>query len=246
MKIVDCPWEIENIGRKTIEITVENEDVEPNAKGLMSLYDRYEYAVIKVPMRKIGFNRMLAELGFTCMEVQMNVSVSPQHFNYNVISNIANDILMIPESSKEGTEKVIAHMAPQMFSSDRITLDSEFGPNIGLKRYQNWLFSELSHGTSSLVHVVYKGTVVGFMLYRITDSVFQLLLNGLYLEWQGKHLGIITPSSPLLFLKQMGLEVERVKTSISSNNIPVVKLYNRLGFTLDSQTYVFTKHLHQI
>lgn len=239
MKIVDCPWEIENIGKKTVEITVEGKD-ENLQDAIEVVRGECEYAVVKIPMNRVEYNYLMAKEGFTCMEVQMNVSINPAQFNYSLISHISEAVQMRSES---GIEKVLSRITPNMFSTDRITLDKEFGPAIGMRRYKNWLATEVKSGKSQLVQVIYKGAEVGFMLYRITDSVFQLLLNGLYEEWQGKHLGIITPSSPLLLLKQTGENVTVVKTSISSNNIPVVKLYNKLGFTLDNQTYVFTKHL---
>ena len=242
MKIVDCPWEIENIGKKTIEITLDGKN-ENLQEVLKAIRNEYEYVVVKIPMNMVEYNCLMAKECFTCMEVQMNVSINPVQFDYSKISHISAAVRMRPESGNKGIEKVLSHITPKMFSTDRITLDKEFGPAIGMRRYQNWLTAEVKSGKSQLVQMIYKGAEVGFMLYRITDSFFHLLLNGLYEEWQGKHLGIITPSSPLLLLKQTDEKVSVVGTSISSNNIPVVKLYNRLGFTLDSQTYVFTKHL---
>ena len=55
---------------------------------------------------------------------------------------------------------------------------------------------------------------------------------------------IITPSSPFLYRDFSEEPFEVVSTSISSNNVRVVKLYNKLNFELDNQNYVFVKHHH--
>lgn len=80
------------------------------------------------------------------------------------------------------------------------------------------------------------------MLIKIENDTIDLLLNGLYKEYQGKGLGLLTPASPMMYVKMKDLQIARELTSISSNNIPVVKLYNKLHFDLFQQTYVFVKH----
>ena len=82
------------------------------------------------------------------------------------------------------------------------------------------------------------------MLIRMEGDTIELLLNGLYKPYQGKGLGLITPASPMMFVKKNSLQIAKEITNISSNNIPVVKLYNRLQFQLLSQTYVFVKHIN--
>jgi hypothetical protein len=81
------------------------------------------------------------------------------------------------------------------------------------------------------------------MLLRKAEDGLVVLLNGLYKPYQRKGLGLLTPASPLMYIQRNNLHYEEVSTNISSNNVPVVKLYNRLGFTLDYQTYVFIKHI---
>lgn len=238
MKVIDCRWEIDNIGKRTVEITIDKDDAVSHA-FLQEIYSQYEYVVVKVPMMKTEYNHLLASLGFVLMECQMNVSMEVSKFDYSKVDEISSVLDYKDEAMS--LESVLSSMSSEMFSTDRITLDREFGPAIGMRRYQNWMRTEVERG-SSLYSVIYQGQKVGFMLFKISDGVFRLLLNGLYKEWQGRHLGIITPSSPLIYAKRFDASIYKVTTSISSNNIPAVKLYNRLGFTLDSQTYVFSKH----
>lgn len=242
MNITDCFWELDNIGKNTAELSILPGEV-PDENQLEEVCNNYEYVVVKVPMRNVDFNYVLSKMGFVLMEVQMNVSMEVAKFDYKLVQDFIGKVNYRDVTTKADVEKVLELMTPDMFSTDRITLDRSFGPSIGLRRYRNWIAKEFDNNRSSLVAVSYDNNDIGFMLYRIEGTHFHLLLNGLYKEWQGRHFGIITPSSPLLYIKQKKMnEIEKNLTSISSNNIPVVKLYNRLGFILDSETYVFVKH----
>ena len=212
MKVVDCLWEQKNIGKKTVEIVIETTDdydcslIERQTVG-------YEYAVVKVPMNMPAFNLGLSKMGYTCIETQMNVGVDYNNFIFSKVAYLYDDTSYEIVNDADYFKSVVSHIEPGMFSTDRISIDPEFGETIGCQRY------------------------------RIEEDTIDLLLNGLYKEYQGKGLGFLTPASPMMFVKKKGLQIEKETTSISSNNIPVVKLYNRLQFQLLSQTYVYIKHI---
>ena len=172
----------------------------------------------------------------------MNVGISTESFDYSKVSSLYNDTTFEIVNHQEDFESVIQSIQPGMFSTDRIAVDPEFGEEIGCTRYINWITTEYVNKKSQLIKVLYKNEHIGFMLVRIEDDTIDLLLNGLYKPFQGKGLGILTPASPMMFVKKHSFPIAKEITSISSNNIPVVKLYNRLQFQLLSQTYVFVKH----
>lgn len=242
MRVIDCHWEQKNIGKKTVEITIETTDhydcslIERQTHG-------YEYVVVKVPMNMPAFNLGLSMLGYTCIETQMNVGVDYSNFDFSKVVHLYDDTSYEFVDTIHDFNAVVSHILPGMFSTDRISIDPEFGEVIGCQRYINWLTTEYKSKRSQLIKVLYKNENVGFMLIRLDDDTVDLLLNGLYKEYQGKGLGFLTPASPMMYVKKKGLQIEKETTSISSNNIPVVKLYNRLQFQLLSQTYVFIKHI---
>lgn len=239
MTIIECPWEILNLEKNTAEVTVSNEDIF-NACLYSELASRYEYLVVKVPMKMPKFNEGLASLGFTMIETQMNIF---KHVNGLIIHNSISDYVSFEDlKSKDDISRITLQISPNMFSTDRITLDGSFGPEIGMRRYVNWITSDFKEKKSRVTIVKYHTDEVGFMMYRIVGDTFFLLLNGLYQSWQGKHMGIITPYSPEMYIHQNHLKISKIETSISSNNIPVVKLYSKLGFGVSSLYYVFIKH----
>lgn len=241
MKNIDCYWELANIGKRTTEITCEKQDAFDKTL-IASLVEGYDYAVVKVPAAMTSFNIGLSEMGFACIEAQMNISKTYADFDFGLTAGVYDDTQYLPVMTDRELNEVLDRITPGMFSTDRISLDPQFGIGVACTRYRNWIRTDYISGRSQLFQVIHKGDYVGFMLIKREGDEIDLLLNGLYSPYQGKGLGILTPASPLLYARKSEIAVGRVRTSISSNNIPVVKLYNRLHFMLDSLTYVFVKH----
>lgn len=241
MKITNCIWEQKNIGKKTVEIQVEEKDGF-SVETILKHISGYEYAVVKVPMNMPLFNIELSQMGFFCLETQQNMSMQYDDFDFSHVEHLYYDTAFENVKSDEDFHEVLSYIEPGMFSTDRISIDPRFGEKIGCRRYINWMTTEYYKGTSQLIKVVYQGQHVGFMLLKFDDDEVQLLLNGLYKPFQGRGIGILTPASPMMYIRKNNIPVQIERTSISSNNIPVVKLYNRLHFQISSQTYVFVKH----
>lgn len=242
MKIVDCIWELKNLDKRTVEISVGKEDTFSRDIILQSI-SNYEYAVVKVPMDMPTFNIGLSEMGFVCIETQMNVGINLHDFDFSKVAHLYSDTSYELINNDNDFTSVVSNLRPGMFSTDRISLDPQFGEDIACRRYINWLTSEYESKRSQLIKVIYKNEHIGFMLIKIDGDTIDLILNGLYKQYQGKGLGILTPASPMMYIKKNSLNIAQEVTSISSNNIPVVKLYNRLNFQLLQQTYVFVKHI---
>lgn len=241
MKITDCIWEQKNIGKKTVEILIEKDD-SFDSEILQNHICSYEYVVVKVPMNMPHFNFGLSQMGFCCIETQQNMSMQYDDFDFSIVEYLFNDTTYELVKNNEDFQEVLSMIEPGMFSTDRISVDSQFGEIIGYQRYVNWMSTEFFRGTSELIKVLYQGQHVGFMLLKFNGNEMKLLLNGLYKKYQGSGLGILTPASPMMYVRKNNIPIRIEKTSISSNNIPVVKLYNRLHFQISDQTYVFVKH----
>ena len=241
MKVVDCIWELKNLDKKTVEISVGKEDIFSRDIIEQSI-SNYEYAVVKVPMDMPSFNIGLSNMGFVCIETQMNVGINLHDFDFSKVEHLYSDTSYELINNDNDFTSVVSNLRPGMFSTDRISLDPQFGEDIACRRYINWLTFEYESKRSQLIKVIYKNEHIGFMLIKTDGDTIDLILNGLYKQYQGKGLGILTPASPMMYVKKNSLNITKEVTSISSNNIPVVKLYNRLNFQLLQQTYVFVKH----
>lgn len=246
MKVVDCFWELQNLGCRTVEITIENGDIFSPETICVSTRD-YDYAVIKVPMNMIDFNRGVSDLGFFLMEMQMNISKTYKSFNFDdrlirqVYPHLSERII----GSKEELENIVSRITPDMFSTDRIYLDSNFPKQSSRNRYVNWMKTEFEKGTSIITEFSYDDQNVGFTMYRETEPGIRYgFLGGVYEEFQSMGLGVATAAIGLITAHKTHKPFKKVHTAISSNNIPMMQIYNYLQYKIDSMTYVYVKHFN--
>lgn len=244
MQTVDCPWEIANIGKRTLQFNYSFKD-SYNTQEVRECLEGYKYVVAKVPCGNMNVFLGLQQDGFTVMETQMSLSKKIKDFN-------TNDRLLIPFrnrisynliSSEDGLKEVLSRMTSGMFSTDRIYLDPYFGPEVGLHRYRNWVKSEFSRG-SILFEFSVDGNAVGFGLRRMEGDTSYGLLGGVYEQYQREGYGILTAANNCLFSTAMGFnDIKQCKTAISSNNKPMLDFYNYLQFKIYKIEYVLVKHL---
>ena len=88
--------------------------------------------------------------------------------------------------------------------------------------------------------MIFNGEKVGFRLYKVVDGVYHGLLGGIFEEYQGKGLGMLTSLGGYL-CSQNDSNIKKIETKISSNNMEVLKLYNYLDFRIDNIHNVFVK-----
>ena len=91
MKIVDAVWEQRNLGVKTCEVTIEQEDtLEEVNYACDDLSNRYEYLVFKIPSNRSDLvlpmqskNFQLIESAVTTMTDLQNLNVSDRYARFS-------------------------------------------------------------------------------------------------------------------------------------------------------------------
>lgn len=243
MVFVDCYWELENIGKRTCEISYEEGETFDEV-DFLNKTQGFEYIVVKVPMSQLSINLGLAKLGFVMMETQINISKNYQQFNFEdrliriLYPHVEEQIV----TSDSDFNRILSKITPNMFSTDRIYLDTYFNNDISRKRYTNWMKTEYQNKTSVFKKIIYKGEDVGFGMLREENGIIHGLLGGVYELKQSEGIGILTACSGFLTAHKNNTPFKKVVTAISSNNIPMLQIYNYLQFKIDRMTYVFVKH----
>ena len=241
MKITDCFWEKRNLGDKVFEISIENEDsIDAN---LLKEYSDIDYLVIKVPVNKTDINFLLGSLGFSLVEMQMEMTVLMKDFNFDhkLIKWVLPYVEFRSVNNQAELLDLLSNIKTSMFSTDRICLDPYYGAEKGCIRYKNWIQDEFDKKTSNILEFCYRGKNVGFMMYREAE-ITRGLLGGIYPEYQQLALGLLTPSSLPLYVMKRGLPIKKITANISSNNKPVWELYESFGYQVKNPQYVFVKH----
>ena len=243
MKFVDCYWELENLGLRVCEVSVEDEDIF-DEKIIQEETDSFDYVVIKVKMNHSDFNFGLSKMGFTMIETQLNLSKKYKDFNFGdrLVKRMLPYVDEKIVNSQEELEAIIQKMTPDMFSTDRIYLDPKFDKSSNMRRYSNWIRTEFKNNSSIVKEFIFEGKAIGFGMYRENNGVLTGLLGGIYEREQSEGYGLLTACHGYLTAKKNNQPFIKARTSISSNNIPMLQIYNYLGFKIDGMNYVFVKH----
>lgn len=243
MKFVDCVWEMDNLGKRVCEISVEKDDVF-NPSIIKGLTEGFQYIVVKVPLNHTDFNFGLSKMGYTMIETQLNISKKFKDFDFEdrlvkrLYPKVSDSII----TTEEELEIVLSRFTPNMFSTDRIYLDPFFDRNSSSHRYANWTRSEYKSKKSIIKKVIYEGEIIGFGMHREKDGIVHGLLGGIYENEQAEGLGLLTACFGFLTAKKENRPFVKAVTAISANNVPMVQIYNYLNFKIDNMTYVFIKH----
>ncbi len=179
------------------------------------------------------------------METQINISKSYKSFNFEdrLVKQIYSHFTSLPVTSDEELEEVLERITSDMFSTDRIYLDSYFSHEKSSQRYINWIRNEFDSKKSVLRKNFYDGENVGFALFKQTeDGTRHGLLGGVYKNYQNMGLGLMTACSSFISAQKENKPFKVMRTTISSNNVPMMQFYNYLNFKVDSMSYVFVKH----
>lgn len=241
MKVVDCTWEIKNLGRKTVETTVDKVDAfDPSF--FSKLQEDNQYVVVKVPMCLVGFNFGLTKLGFTMIETQINISKKFKNFNFDdrLVKSIYPHVDTKDIETDSELSDIIECITPGMFTTDRIFLDSHFSPSLSATRYSNWVRSEYESGRGHIFKMFYDDKFVGFGMERRSENgELHGLLGGIFEAQQNSGLGLMTACVDFIVAHKRNQPFNVLRTSISSNNTPMLQFYNYLNYTIDSMMYVF-------
>lgn len=246
MQIKDCPWELNNLNSRTVEVEINKND-KFDAQVFEKL-DDYDYQVIKVPVNKIDFNFGLHRIGYSFIEGQLLISKKFSEFDQNneliqILSGSANFELV---DSDVVFSDIFNRITPEMFITDRISVDPHFGKVIGCKRYKNWMLSERERGTAEFLRISFLGKTVGFVMYRYDGKTVDNLLGGIFPGEKNQGLGILMVAAPFLCFHEFHKDFSIFRTRISTNNESVRKIYEQLGFKLKNEHYVYVKHRNQI
>lgn len=244
MKLTNCIWEKENLGKHVLEVLIEGKDIFDKEK-MYEQIKSFDYVVVKVPMNMPDFNFGLCSMGFTMIETQLNISKRYNSFPFEdvLVKQIYPHTTLECISSQIDLDNLLDSVTSSMFCTDRVYLDSNFSKGDSSKRYKNWIRTEFEKKTSFISKIYYDDENVGFYMERALNNGTKLgLLGGIFEKYQDSGLGLMTASCLFIHANKKNEPFKVLRTAISSNNHPMMQFYNYLNFKINSMTYVFVKH----
>ncbi len=147
-------------------------------------------------------------------------------------------------SYSEMTEDDIAIMYSEIdkgiFKTDRIYLDPFFPKGTSARRYKYWIADLISQGGTPC-KVTYNNETIGFFLNKeIQPGMYENVLSGVYLDYEGTGYGVYVQYMGLLC--NMNSRAKKIIGHVSASNIENFKAGNLFGCIITDVEYVFIKH----
>jgi RimJ/RimL family protein N-acetyltransferase len=144
------------------------------------------------------------------------------------LSDLPEPSLSVVQATEEDLPQLI-DMAGTAFCNERFNVDPRLGPEMGNRRYQNWIRSSFMHPSQQLYALKDDNSIVSFFVTEMqNDGVCYWHLNAVSPEQQGQGYGLRSWLTMLHQAEDAG--AMRVRTSIVARNHRVLNLYARLGF----------------
>jgi hypothetical protein len=243
MKIIDAVWDYEVLGVKSVEVRCDVDDSTGSIfRTLMELEKSHKYIVTKIPVSNTEFLVKAPDAGYKFIETLISVerSVKKSSIDSRLVKRAS--ALSAKKATAEELAFVLEQIMRGIFSTDRISLDENFGPRVGAQRYCNWIDSEIKQGGEVYTISLSTRAPLGFFTLRVTDDgVAHSILSGVFDADKSPGFGLILLSIILTKAEEKG--AKKIVSAISSNNLPVVRTHVQLGFEVKDVNYVFIRHL---
>jgi hypothetical protein len=242
MKLINCTWELKNLGCKVAEIDINYNDI-IDKKEISNIEKMYNYIVIKTGISNAKLYKLICEMGYYYIESQLTISNDINNKMDRFKSDKIYQVLSYYRvSNDDELNFILNNISIDMFCTDRIYLDYEFKPNLSQQRYKNWLTSEYYSGTK-LYNIIIDDQLIGFVLFKETNCEMEVILHGIYKKYQRNGLGRSLALFPLKYKNSTNCYIKQYSTKVSSNNIPIIKVFSKFNYEISNVQYVFVKHL---
>lgn len=237
MKIIDSFWEKENLGVTSKEVIVDLSDtIEEVKNGLVPIDD--QYIVVKIPASMFNITNLVQELGYQFVEEMIEVKHDLHDVKRDRILQRLYESLDYRLMNVSDVETLYVEIDKGLFSSDRISNDPHFTPQLSARRYKNWIQQMLNDGAIPYV-MSYKGEPAGFIILTTKDRiVYHSVLGGGYEKFRKTGLGMVQKEQEIV--KSLGGKL--LITNVSSNNVNQFRALLGNGFVVSQINHVFVKH----
>lgn len=237
MKVVNAYWEERNLGVSTYEVQIENGDKIESIKDELEKLSA-QYIVIKVPSERSDILSYIQKKGYQYIEDIIHMEHDLREIVRNLMHQRLYDATEYRTMTQYDIERLKYEIGMEMFSSDRISNDPEFGYDKAAHRYINWVDDLIEQKALPYV-ILYKGDPAGFIILQTKDGrIYNSVLGGGYKKYRNTGLGIVQKEQEIV--KELG--GKRVQTQVSSNNPGQLRALEINGYTTKDINHIFIKH----
>lgn len=245
VKIIDAFWEKRNLGVDVIEIEIGKKDLGDTSEIIAKIEELKapcRLLNVKIPVASLELLHALEGIGFRFLECQLKISRSLKDYEppAEMQPLLEKTGVHVIEKSHAELEALLERITPGMFSTDRICLDPLWGASceeLSATRYRNWIADIFFEDDVVSYFATHFSQHVGFGVARTNQKAnsVQILLGGTFKEQGNPFASVAFINAPIiLFMHSLKL----ISVAISSNNMPICRLYNQFFFKLNEILYV--------
>jgi hypothetical protein len=235
LKILPTPWDSKVLGMASEELLVtHSSDLPALSDYINSSKLENKFLTIKSEFWSFSLSQLLFENGYVQVEQAFTFQIS-------LMKNML-DGFQLPSGVTWGPgqpsdlQYIFDQVERGLFSTDRYSLYPRFGKSVGGLRYVNWLKQELLAG-GQINCISNSDGIIAFFSFREVDGKPFVALSGVMQESR-------VPGGGLLLHKAIADAADRmgatsITSSVSGNNLPVLRLLTSLGYRLTGTSWIF-------
>jgi hypothetical protein len=239
MRLVNAHWEIRNLGVSCTEMTIDAGDTIDDVRGAIRQQGD-EYAVAKVPVPRVDALLCFQEAGYAVIEVVLRIKMRLHDAVFPRLYARYEKHLSFRQAQDDEVRRIMAEVQAGVFATDRVALDPYFTPALAANRYRHWIEDELNRNSKAYV-TAYRSDDIGFSILRDEgEGRFNALFGALYLEKKDSALGFAIGWANITKASELGGTT--IETTVSTNNLPAIRMNLSIGYEVANAFYVLVKH----
>jgi GNAT superfamily N-acetyltransferase len=223
-----APYDVEVFGFAIAQILVlevaETSPADANYAIFEEWRDAHDMRIVscRLPHDRLRESMFLERQGFRFVETVLHPVIDRLQRR-----NLPSDHLVVIDAT-EADLPALRSIAECAFHHERFHIDPRLDPRLGDLRYGRWVENSLHHPRQRLLKIMDGPRLLGFFIVEAeNDGAVYWHLTAISPRWQGQGYGRRVWQTMLSLHRDEGHD--RVVTTISARNIPVLNLYARLN-----------------
>lgn len=238
MKISDTSvYEKRNLGVDTCSILIEaGDDPGEVLKAIRSL--KVPYQECKIPVKCVPLMWELEKAGFRFVETSFEFRAKTKDILLPKEFMAFDGGIAYREASEEDLEHIFeVIMRGNVYTTDKIALNPEYGKLIASKRYVNWIKDVLQFQNGHVAIISKQDVDVFVQVYKVTGDRMDMILGNTMVNNLGA--GAIGYIGKYRLIQDLG--VKEIRTHVSSNNLQSMRMMEQFGMKATGAEYVMIR-----
>ena len=240
MQKIELPWEIKNLGVRSVEYRFDGSDNLSEIDREVFECKEIEYQVCRIKSSNMDLVYLLQKNGYMFSETAFSLIADLKDYSFPVVYKQLLDNISYCESNNNDLSIIIDSIKKGVFNTDRIALDPYFSLDLSANRYSNWLSSEINSGNAKCYTVKYADKCIGFFALKNLSSIKSDSFLAALFDNKNAGLGFSVLLCPILQAKKEGKH--KISARVSSNNLSSLKQHLALGYRIKDIDYVLIRH----